>query len=303
MIGGCDLPAGIRAYPAIAVATIARISTPSPSSSGPSASSTAKPSPRHGCPSGAASVAGSVPRSYTPRWPGSSAPRVDLQPTRPEPDAPGRHAWHHPLSPATARLECRTRRGAESGSYPPESCIRCIGDRTRTGPKDGSLIRTIPDRMLPRRTARAKVAALVAAWLVLIATASPFTATQAAERRTLDVTDTLRLHLVKKSGAILKERGTATGTLPGKVKARFDISNPYRVTGRITLYPRNGGSLTAAIVAYPQSIGTVVKFNGNMVARSGTGRFSDATGRGTFNGKMNRRTWNVVGTARAKLTF
>jgi hypothetical protein len=104
---------------------------------------------------------------------------------------------------------------------------------------------------------------------------------QAAKRKTITVRPTANLHLVKKKGAILKERGTATDTLAGRVTARFDTSNAAKTTGTVTFYPNSGGSLTVIVVGYPQSLGTVAKFSGNLAVRKGTGRYSDATGSGT----------------------
>jgi hypothetical protein len=105
------------------------------------------------------------------------------------------------------------------------------------------------------------------------------------------------------AGNILKERGTATGTLAGSVKARFDISNAAKTTGSVTFFPNGGGSLTVNVLGYPQSVGTVARFSGNLAVRKGTGRFSDATGSGTFTGTVNRRTWHITVNASSRLTY
>jgi hypothetical protein len=126
---------------------------------------------------------------------------------------------------------------------------------------------------------------------------------QAHAARTLRLDDTARLHLVKKSGAILSERGTATGTLPGAVTARFDTRNAAKITGSVTFRPRGGGSLTATVVAYPRSLGTVAGITGYLAVRRGTGRFARAVGSGTFTGSVNRRTWAIGVHARATLRY
>jgi hypothetical protein len=116
------------------------------------------------------------------------------------------------------------------------------------------------------------------------------------------VSGTASLHLVRKSGSTLYEQGTATGTLPGSVTARFETSIT-KVTGSVTFYPRGGGTLTINVVGYPTSVGSLARFSGSLAVRSGTGRFSNAVGSGTFSGTVNRRTWAATVTARAQLRY
>jgi len=151
-----------------------------------------------------------------------------------------------------------------------------------------------------------------AAWAVVVVVAALTIGTgggvaspgaHAAKRKTVNVRTTANLSLVKKRGNVLKERGTATGTLAGSVKARFDISNAAKTTGSVTFYPNGGGSLTVTVVGYPQSVGTVARFSGSLAVRKGTGRFSDATGSGTFTGTVNRRTWHITVNASSRLTY
>lgn len=123
-----------------------------------------------------------------------------------------------------------------------------------------------------------------------------------AARRSLNLHGTAYLHLTRKSGSTLYERGTATGTLPGTVSARF-VTGITKVTGTVTFYPHSGGSLTLTAVGYPQSAATIVHFTGNVAVRSGTGRFRNALGSGTFNGTANRRSWAITVHASAHLTY
>jgi len=133
-----------------------------------------------------------------------------------------------------------------------------------------------------------------------VSSASP--SAHAAKRRTLSLSGTAYLHLKRKSGNVLYEKGTATGTLPGTVSARF-VTGLTKVTGTVTIYPYSGGSLTLTAVGYPQSTGTVVRFNGSIAVRGGTGRFRNALGSGTLSGTANRRTWAVTVNARATITY
>lgn len=121
-------------------------------------------------------------------------------------------------------------------------------------------------------------------------------------RHSLNLSGTAYLHLTRKSGNVLYERGSATGTLPGSVTARF-VTSVTRVTGTVTFYPRGGGSLTLSAVGYPQSAATIVHFTGNCAVRSGTGRFRRALGSGSFSGTANRRTWAITVHAHAHLTY
>src|SRR5829696_1956803 len=111
----------------------------------------------------------------------------------------------------------------------------------------------------------------------------------AAKRKTITVNQSADLHLDRKKGNILRESGTATGTLPGKVSARFDVSDISRVTGTVTFKPYSGGTITATVIGYPQSLGNVAKFTGGLSIKNGTGRYVNATGGGTFSGSVNRK--------------
>lgn len=133
-------------------------------------------------------------------------------------------------------------------------------------------------------------------------TAAPVAET-AKQRRNLTVIDTVRLRLVRKNGNVIVQRGTATGTFPGRVSARFRTSLT-KVTGRVTFRPyRGGGSITMTAVGYPSSTGRITSLSGNLAVRRGTGRYRNALGSGTFTGTANRKTWAVTVNARANLTY
>jgi hypothetical protein len=123
-----------------------------------------------------------------------------------------------------------------------------------------------------------------------------------AARKTLKLTDTAYLHLTRKSGNVIYEKGTATGTLPGTVTARF-VTGITRVSGTVTFHAYSGGSLTMTVVGYPQSASTVTRFTGNLAVRKGTGRFRNALGSGTFSGTANRRTWAITVRASGRITY
>lgn len=147
---------------------------------------------------------------------------------------------------------------------------------------------------------------LAAASVVVLALGAGVGAGSAAPRahaaRALHLKESASLHLVHKSGPILSERGTATGTLPGSVTATFNTGRPPKVTGTVTFHPR-GGTLTVTIVGFPQSLGTVARVSGSLAVRHGTGRYARAVGGGSFSGTVNRRSWAISVHARANLSY
>ncbi len=143
-------------------------------------------------------------------------------------------------------------------------------------------------------------ALLLAAWIGGMSSAVP--TADAAKRKTLNLTGTASLHLTRKNGNVIYEKGTATGSLPGRVTARF-VTGITKVTGTVTFHPYSGGSLTMTAVGYPQSASTITRFTGNLAVRKGTGRFKNALGSGTFNGTANRRTWKITVNATARITY
>lgn len=127
-------------------------------------------------------------------------------------------------------------------------------------------------------------------------------APRAHAARTLNVSETARLRLISKSGAVLNERGFASGTLPGTVSAQFKVTVVI-ITGSVTIYPHDGGSLKIQVVGFPRSAGTNAKFGGTISVIGGTGRYRHAHGTGSFSGTLNRRTSAATVTAHGHLTL
>lgn len=143
---------------------------------------------------------------------------------------------------------------------------------------------------------------LLGLWQATVAGSASTSAT-AAKRSTLRVNTTASLTLTRKSGTILYERGTASGTPSGTVTARFDTARLTRTTGTLTLKPYSGGSITVTAVVYPSSVGTVARFTGTFAVSGGSGRYDRVLGSGTLTGTVNRRSWAVTATARGTLTY
>lgn len=144
------------------------------------------------------------------------------------------------------------------------------------------------------------VVASLATAIVGVSAAAP--AGHAAKRKTLTLKDTASLHLTRKNGNVIYEKGTATGSLPGTVTARF-VTSIAKVTGTVTFRPYSGGSVTLSAVGYPQSAKTVTTFTGSLAVRKGTGKYKNALGSGTFHGTANRKTWAVTVHTTATVTY
>jgi hypothetical protein len=125
-----------------------------------------------------------------------------------------------------------------------------------------------------------------------ICTPAAYAAVRPAElaraARTLNVTDKANLHLTTTAGELLEEEGTATGALPGKIRARFKVG--ATVSGSYTFYPRGGGSITGSGSARLHSTGTYASFGGTLTISHGTGRYAHAHERGGLYGLVNRNT-------------
>jgi hypothetical protein len=165
-----------------------------------------------------------------------------------------------------------------------------------------------------RRNSALLVVALVVVFamgasLASIGGASPkplhTSAAHIAKRKTVTLTEHARMHLIKKKGGILRESGTTTGTLAGKVSGRFNISNIAKPTGTVTFKPNGGGSITVTAVGIPDSLGTVARFHGNIAVRGGSGRYDQVIGKGpgTFTGTVNRDNWDITVDATVKITY
>ncbi len=157
----------------------------------------------------------------------------------------------------------------------------------------------------PHRTSglgRAGVLALAASALFVTTSAAAALQGQSARRHSLQIRDRVTLHKTRKSGSTVYESGTATGTLPGTVTAVFHTGSVTKVTGTVTFHSGRS-SITMNAVGYPQSTKTVVPISGTLAVRSGTGRFKNALGSGSFSGTVNRRTWAVTVNANARITY
>ncbi|HXB63709.1 MAG TPA: autotransporter [Solirubrobacteraceae bacterium] len=137
-------------------------------------------------------------------------------------------------------------------------------------------------------------ATTLAAILALAALSAAYAADpQPAARSaaTQNVKDEAHLHLTHTNGSLLIEEGQATGQIPGKIKASFEIE--ANVTSSFTIYAR-GGSLSGRGKGRLHTTGPNSSFGGTLKITGGTGRYKHAHGTGGFYGVINRKTYAVT---------
>jgi hypothetical protein len=137
---------------------------------------------------------------------------------------------------------------------------------------------------LQRWSVRAATGFAVLAGVMVFATGS-------VEARTLKATDTAKLHKVSASGSLLFEEGTATGTLPGKMRASVNVG--ATISGSFTFY-LHGGTIKGHGEATPHGEGTYESFAGTVTVTRGTGRYAHAHGQTKLYGTFDRNNYALV---------
>lgn len=108
------------------------------------------------------------------------------------------------------------------------------------------------------------------------------------------VRDTGQLHLLRASGSLLIDEGTATGTLPGKVLVHFTYNGSPTVKAQFTI-TGNGWSVRGngeGKLSNPNS--TSPSFRGSLAITGGSGRFAGARGSGELFGVFNRHSYALT---------
>jgi hypothetical protein len=127
--------------------------------------------------------------------------------------------------------------------------------------------------------------------LVLTVIAAALLMCAAAEARTLNGMDTAHLRLVHQDESLLYEEGSASGALPGRMRAKLTVGSLF--TGSCTIYTRYG-SITGHGSATPRGVGRYQSFRGTFLVTSGSGRYRHVHGRTRLYGTFDRRTFAVV---------
>ena len=145
-----------------------------------------------------------------------------------------------------------------------------------------------------RKSARARISTAALA-LGAAATAAAFAtagagaaAPHAIAARTLNLNDSASLHLENKHGLVLKEGGTANGSLGGKLYLQLDVTSTRSVTAQVQVYPK-GGSISGAAKASYHVAGSTASFSGKMTITKGSGTYSKAKASSlSFSGTIQR---------------
>ena len=111
--------------------------------------------------------------------------------------------------------------------------------------------------------------------------------TPARTARTLNVTDTAKLKLLKVTGkGALIETGTAHGGLPGTVRVEFDVEPTVSASFSIAA---QAGTIMGHGTGKLHGTGRWASFGGQMTVTHGTGRYVHASGHGGFYGIIERK--------------
>jgi hypothetical protein len=123
---------------------------------------------------------------------------------------------------------------------------------------------------------------------------------RAAAAHVLTATDTAHLRYVSASGSLLLEEGLASGTIPGRMRAHFDIGASF--SGSFTIYTRDG-TIRGHGTATPHGAGVYESFSGSLTATGGTGRYAHAHGRAGLYGTFDRNTYALVVQTTGRLSY
>lgn len=157
-----------------------------------------------------------------------------------------------------------------------------------------------------RAGSQARGTALLAGAVLLLytsvlstATASPAHVTAHAAR-TQNITDTAHMHYIKEVGSNLLDEGQATGGLPGKASALFNVG--ATVSANFTIYA-HGGTISGHGSGTLHGAGAYPSFGGTMTVTHGTGRYAHAHGHGGFYGVLNRHNYSAIIQTTGTLTY
>jgi hypothetical protein len=162
----------------------------------------------------------------------------------------------------------------------------------------------------PRMSSRSQIssAALALALGAVVAAAALAVGSAAASphakaARTMNLSESANLHLTNHHGLVLKEIGTAKGTLTGPIYIQLKVTSLGSVTAQIQVYPK-GGSMSGAASADYHVIGSYATFSGTLNITKGAGRYSKARGNGlSFSGTIQRSNDAVTVRVNGKLSY
>jgi hypothetical protein len=154
------------------------------------------------------------------------------------------------------------------------------------------------------RISTAALALGAVATAAAVATAGAGAAAQhATAARTLSLNDSASLHLENKHGLVLKEGGTAKGSMGGPLYLQLDVTSTRSVTAQVQVYPK-GGSISGDAKASYHVAGSTATFSGTMAITKGSGTYSKAKASAlSFSGTIQRSNDAVTVHVSGKMSY
>jgi hypothetical protein len=121
--------------------------------------------------------------------------------------------------------------------------------------------------------------------------------------RVLNVRDEGHLHSVGISGSRLTDEGPVSGTIPGRVRVRFDYNGGPTVAALFTIYGRYGSISGRGHGKVSNPASSTPSFRGALSITGGSGRYAHARGSGELFGVFYRRSLGLTVQAIGKLHY
>jgi hypothetical protein len=156
-----------------------------------------------------------------------------------------------------------------------------------------------------RRTSSAALAlgALATAAVAFGPGAAGAASPRATAARSINLNDTASLHLENKHGLVLKEGGTAKGSLGGPLYLQLDVTSTRSVTAEVQVYPK-GGSISGNAKASYHVSGATATFSGTLAITKGSGTYSKAKASAlSFSGTIKRSNDAVTVHVSGKMSY
>jgi hypothetical protein len=161
-----------------------------------------------------------------------------------------------------------------------------------------------------RTSARPRIssAALAAGALATAVTFGPGAAIAASPHakaaRSINLSDSGNLHLQNKKGLVLKEAGSAKGTLPGTLYLQLKVTSTRSVSAEVQVYPSSGGSISGVAKANYRVAGSTATFSGTLAVTKGSGKYSKAKASAlSFTGTIKRSNDAVTVRVSGKMSY
>lgn len=118
----------------------------------------------------------------------------------------------------------------------------------------------------------------------------------------MSATDTahLRYNARLSEGSMLLEEGTASGALPGQMRAHLNIGATF--SGTFVLQT-SAGSIKGHGSATPRGSGRYESFRGSLIVTGGSGRYAHAHGQAGLYGVFDRKTYSFTVQTTGRISY